>query len=204
MLWVCSFDAFIGHTLVLATKRYPERILWGIVCQLGAGHCSAVLVVIGTLLDRAEPEALVGDVTINRGCYLVILESKDCHSGGGSRVDGQTTSIMASLSGLVSLAIVENSVVDNFDCVFFVCSLMHDQSVDAVLPGFVVFQFKLSLVLDIACNVNTRAIHDNSLVPFTVVFNSSTAVCGHGSYKHWHEVAITVDKVTRYLVRAKT
>ena len=81
---------------------------------------------------------------------------------------------------------------------------MNDESVDAILKCYVVIKFELTLILNIASDVDSRAINDMALVPFTVMARASTSMLWHVKDEEGHEIAVSVNDITINDVLART
>ena len=158
---------------------------------------STALNVISRALGQiACSEALVRHVVLNVSDDFIVEQVDIACST--ARIDRQATSILSSFvhSGVLrGDTIVEDSVVDYIYGNIVMSRLVNDDTIDTIVIGDIVAEIHGSLEVQIAGNIDSRAIYDSGLIVLAIVLHSGTEMSKATCEEEWEAIAVSVDNV---------
>ena len=79
---------------------------------------------------------------------------------------------------------------------------VNNEAVNAIFERSIVVQFKLTFIVLVAGDIDSRSINDVTLVPFTIVASTGSSSSWHCKDEEWHKVTIAINHVLIDLVRS--
>ena len=192
-VWVLCSDLIIQASLG-----------WASVIIISPSVSSKLLIVASAALDVisralgqiACSEALVRHVVFNVSNDLIIEQVDIAY--GTARIDRQATSILSSFVHSWVLrgdTIVKDSVVDHIDGNIVMSRLVNDDTIDTIVVSDIVAEIHSSLEVQIAGNIDSRAIYDSSLIVLAIVLHSGTEMSKATCEEEWEAIAVSIDNI---------
>ena len=192
-VWVLCSDLIIQASLG-----------WASVIVISPSISSKLLIVASTALNVisralgqiACSEALVRHVVLDVSNDFIVEQVDIACST--ARIDRQATSILSSFVHSWVLrgdTIIEDSVVDYIYGNIVMSRLVNDDTIDTIVIGDIVAEIHGSLEVQIAGNIDSRAIYDSGLIVLAIVLHSGTEMSKATCEEEWEAIAVSVDNV---------